>query len=49
MVADEIRRLADRVTGPTKDIRALIGEVSGAVNATVISLDEAPGDGTAAA
>lgn len=36
VVADEIRKLADRVAGSTKEIRALIEDVRGAVNATVM-------------
>lgn len=36
VVADEIRKLADRVGGSTKEIRALIEEIRRAVNTTVM-------------
>jgi methyl-accepting chemotaxis protein len=36
VVADEIRKLADRVGGSTKEIRVLIDEVRSAVNTTVM-------------
>jgi methyl-accepting chemotaxis protein len=39
VVADEIRKLADRVGGSTKEIRALIEEIRGAVNATVMATE----------
>jgi methyl-accepting chemotaxis protein len=39
VVADEIRKLADRVGGSTKDIRALVEEVRAAVNTTVMATE----------
>lgn len=39
VVADEIRKLADRVTGSTKEIRTLIDDVRSAVNTTVMSTE----------
>jgi len=39
VVADEIRKLADRVGGSTKEIRLLIDEVRGAVNTTVMATE----------
>lgn len=39
VVADEIRKLADRVAGSTKDIRTLIDDVRAAVNATVMTTE----------
>ena len=39
VVADEIRKLADRVGGSTKEIRALIDEVRDAVNSTVMTTE----------
>jgi CHASE3 domain sensor protein len=39
VVADEIRKLADRVAGSTKEIRALIDDVRSAVNTTVMATE----------
>ncbi|WP_437682435.1 CHASE3 domain-containing protein [Sorangium sp. So ce131] len=39
VVADEIRKLADRVGGSTKEIRTLIEEISAAANTTVIATE----------
>ncbi len=39
VVAEEIRKLADRVGGSTKEIRTLIDEVRGAVNTTVMTTE----------
>ena len=39
VVADEIRKLADRVAGSTKEIRGLIDDVRSAVNATVMQTE----------
>jgi methyl-accepting chemotaxis protein len=39
VVAEEIRRLADRVGGSTKDIRARIDEMRAAVNTTVMATE----------
>jgi methyl-accepting chemotaxis protein len=38
-VADEIRKLADRVGGSTKEIRTLIDDVRSAVNTTVMATE----------
>jgi len=38
-VADEIRKLADRVAGSTKEIRTLIDEVRAAVNTTIMATE----------
>jgi len=39
VVADEIRKLADRVTSSTKEVRGLIDEVRAAVNTTVMATE----------
>lgn len=39
VVADEIRKLADRVSGSTKDIKSLIEEIRGAVHTTVMATE----------
>lgn len=39
VVAEEIRKLADRVAGSTKEIRGLIEEIRSAVNTTVMSTE----------
>jgi methyl-accepting chemotaxis protein len=39
VVADEIRKLADRVSGSAKEIRALIDDIRGAVNTTVMATE----------
>jgi methyl-accepting chemotaxis protein len=41
VVAEEIRRLADRVSGSTKEIRGLILDVRAAVNASVMATETA--------
>ncbi|HEX2572019.1 MAG TPA: methyl-accepting chemotaxis protein [Polyangia bacterium] len=40
VVADEIRKLADRVGGSTKDIRSLIEEIRAAANTTVMATED---------
>jgi methyl-accepting chemotaxis protein len=40
VVADEIRKLADRVAGSTKDIRMLIEEIRAASNTTVMATED---------
>ena len=39
VVGDEIRKLADRVAGSAKEIRALVEEIRGAVNTTVMATE----------
>ena len=39
VVADEIRKLADRVAGSTKEVRTLIDDVRSAVNTTVMATE----------
>jgi methyl-accepting chemotaxis protein len=39
VVADEIRKLADRVAGSTKEIRSLIEDIRSAVNTTVMATE----------
>jgi len=39
VVADEIRKLADRVGGSTKEVRGLIDEIRAAVNTTVMTTE----------
>jgi methyl-accepting chemotaxis protein len=39
VIADEIRKLADRVGGSTKEIRALIEEIRSSVNTTVMATE----------
>ena len=39
VVGDEIRKLADRVGGSTKEIRSLVEEIRGAVNTTVLATE----------
>jgi methyl-accepting chemotaxis protein len=39
VVADEIRKLADRVGGSTKDIRGLVEDIRAAVNTTVMATE----------
>jgi hypothetical protein len=39
VVGDEIRKLSDRVSGSTKEIRALVDEIRGAVNTTILATE----------
>jgi len=39
VVGEEIRKLADRVSGSAKEIRALVEEIRGAVNTTVLATE----------
>jgi methyl-accepting chemotaxis protein len=39
VVGEEIRKLADRVAGSTKEIRSLVEEIRGAVNTTVLATE----------
>lgn len=39
VVADEIRKLADRVSGSTKDVRHLVEEIRASVNTTVMATE----------
>lgn len=39
VVGDEIRKLADRVTGSTREIRVLVEEIRSAVNTTVLATE----------
>ena len=39
VVGDEIRKLADRVSGSTKEIRALVEEIRAAVNTTILATE----------
>ncbi len=39
VVGDEIRKLADRVAGSTKEIRALVEEIHAAVNTTILATE----------
>ncbi len=45
VVAEEIRKLADRVSGSAKEIRGLIQDVRAAVNASVMTTETAVQDG----
>jgi methyl-accepting chemotaxis protein len=39
VVGDEIRKLADRVSGSTKEVRALVEEIRAAVNTTILATE----------
>jgi methyl-accepting chemotaxis protein len=39
VVGDEIRKLADRVSGSTKEMRGLVDEIRGAINTTVLATE----------
>ncbi|APR88237.1 Methyl-accepting chemotaxis protein [Minicystis rosea] len=40
VVADEIRRLADRVSGSARDVRALVEEIRSAANTTILATED---------
>jgi methyl-accepting chemotaxis protein len=39
IVGDEVRKLADRVSGSTREIRGLVEEIRGAVNTTILATE----------